>query len=217
VACRCPKAAWWTVPNAWDAAQDIGLPVVVKPCDGNHGRGVFIDLNPGRNRNRLQGRPEEGSGVLVERFVPGLSTACWSSAASWPPPPVANRSSSSATAIHRAGPAGRTEPRPRRGLLEEHLLDPVLLDREPAAALELQRQGLTPNRCPPPAAASAAAQRQRGLDSPTGPPQRGRRRSLAARIVGLDIAGVDIVAEDISRPLPTRAAPSSRSMPAPAC
>jgi cyanophycin synthetase len=30
--------------DAWEAAQDIGLPVVVKPIDGNHGRGVFINL-----------------------------------------------------------------------------------------------------------------------------------------------------------------------------
>ena len=29
---------------AWDTAQDIGLPVVVKPLDGNHGRGVSINL-----------------------------------------------------------------------------------------------------------------------------------------------------------------------------
>ena len=31
--------------DAWEAAQDIGLPVVIKPCDGNHGRGVFIELS----------------------------------------------------------------------------------------------------------------------------------------------------------------------------
>ena len=30
--------------DAWEAAQDIGLPVVVKPNDGNHGRGVSLDL-----------------------------------------------------------------------------------------------------------------------------------------------------------------------------
>jgi len=30
---------------AWEAAQDIGLPVVVKPSDANHGRGVSLDLN----------------------------------------------------------------------------------------------------------------------------------------------------------------------------
>src|SRR5690606_4100751 len=30
--------------DAIEAAGDIGFPVVVKPVDGNHGRGVFIDL-----------------------------------------------------------------------------------------------------------------------------------------------------------------------------
>ncbi|MBV2194699.1 MAG: cyanophycin synthetase, partial [Azonexus sp.] len=30
--------------DAVEAAEDIGFPVVVKPTDGNHGRGVFIDL-----------------------------------------------------------------------------------------------------------------------------------------------------------------------------
>src|SRR5205823_11722377 len=29
---------------AWEEAQDIGLPVVVKPVDGNHGRGVTLNL-----------------------------------------------------------------------------------------------------------------------------------------------------------------------------
>ena len=28
---------------AWTAAQAIGLPVVLKPLDGNHGRGVILD------------------------------------------------------------------------------------------------------------------------------------------------------------------------------
>ena len=31
--------------QAWEAAQRIGLPVVVKPTDGNHGRGVTLDLS----------------------------------------------------------------------------------------------------------------------------------------------------------------------------
>ena len=29
--------------DAWEAAQDIGLPVAVKPLDANHGRGVSPD------------------------------------------------------------------------------------------------------------------------------------------------------------------------------
>jgi len=31
--------------HAWEVAQEIGLPVVVKPQDGNHGRGVFTNLH----------------------------------------------------------------------------------------------------------------------------------------------------------------------------
>lgn len=39
-----PKAAKSTsAEDAWEAAEDIGFPVCVKPLDGNHGRGVFID------------------------------------------------------------------------------------------------------------------------------------------------------------------------------
>jgi cyanophycin synthetase len=30
--------------EAWEAAEDLGLPVVVKPLDGNHGRGVLTNL-----------------------------------------------------------------------------------------------------------------------------------------------------------------------------
>jgi cyanophycin synthetase len=41
--------------------------------------------------------------------------------------------------------------------------------------------------------------------------------ALAARVVGLDIAGVDLVCEDISKPLDAQGAPSSKSTPAPAC
>jgi cyanophycin synthetase len=58
--------------DAWDAAQDIGLPVVVKPQDGNQGRGVATDL---RTRAQVLAAYDharaEGSTVLVERFAPG--------------------------------------------------------------------------------------------------------------------------------------------------
>ena len=58
--------------DAWDAAEDIGLPVVVKPCDGNHGRGVFTNL---MTREEVEAAYtaaiDEGSGVIVERFVRG--------------------------------------------------------------------------------------------------------------------------------------------------
>ncbi|MCX8146839.1 MAG: ATP-grasp domain-containing protein, partial [Azovibrio sp.] len=58
--------------DAWEAAQDIGLPVVVKPLDANHGRGISIEL---RRREDIEAAfhvaAREGSGVLVERYIPG--------------------------------------------------------------------------------------------------------------------------------------------------
>ena len=58
--------------DAWDAAEDIGLPVVVKPYDGNHGRGVFTNLTTREEvLSAYAVAVEEGSGVIVERFVLG--------------------------------------------------------------------------------------------------------------------------------------------------
>lgn len=58
--------------DAWDAAEDIGLPVVVKPYDGNHGRGVFTNLmTRAEVEAAYAGAIEQGSGVIVERFIRG--------------------------------------------------------------------------------------------------------------------------------------------------
>ena len=66
--------------DAWEAAQEIGLPVVVKPRDSNHGRGVFTGLTTREQVAAAFAYADGiGSGVLVERFAPGWSIACWSS------------------------------------------------------------------------------------------------------------------------------------------
>ena len=58
--------------DAWEAAQDIGLPVVVKPIDGNHGRGVFINLyTQGEIEAAYAVAIHEGSEVLVEKHIIG--------------------------------------------------------------------------------------------------------------------------------------------------
>jgi len=45
---------------AWETAQDIGLPVVVKPLDGNHGRGVSLELSQQADAGRFQDRRGRG-------------------------------------------------------------------------------------------------------------------------------------------------------------
>ncbi|HOF52267.1 MAG TPA: acetate--CoA ligase family protein, partial [Rhodoferax sp.] len=60
--------------KAWEAAQDIGVPVVVKPYDGNHGRGVSLDLRTQSDVEaayQLAHRKGGGSAVIVEKYIPG--------------------------------------------------------------------------------------------------------------------------------------------------
>ncbi|OQW89331.1 MAG: cyanophycin synthetase [Rhodoferax ferrireducens] len=58
--------------DAWAAAQAIGLPVVIKPKDGNQGKGVTVNIS---TREQLaaayQTATQFSSQVLVERFLPG--------------------------------------------------------------------------------------------------------------------------------------------------
>ncbi|NNE41151.1 MAG: cyanophycin synthetase [Marinicaulis sp.] len=62
--------------NANDAvriANRIGYPVVVKPVDGNHGRGVSVNLTSDRDvETAFDIAYDEGSGVVVESMIPGF-------------------------------------------------------------------------------------------------------------------------------------------------
>lgn len=58
--------------EAWQAARELGLPVVVKPLDGNHGRGVSLNLS---SRTEVlaafkQAR-QESRLVIVEQYLTG--------------------------------------------------------------------------------------------------------------------------------------------------
>lgn len=58
--------------EAVDAAERIGYPVVTKPYDGNHGRGVMLNLRtPEEVSEGFRLSNEESNAVLVEKFVTG--------------------------------------------------------------------------------------------------------------------------------------------------
>lgn len=56
--------------DAWAAAEEVGLPVVVKPSDGNQGKGVSVNL-----------RTEAEVGAAM-RSRAAIAARCWSSATS---------------------------------------------------------------------------------------------------------------------------------------
>ena len=192
---------------AWEEAQDIGLPVVVKPVDGNHGRGVTLNLMSEAEVHTayaIASEAGDSTAVLVERFIPGNEhrllvvgrqvVAVARGESLWV---IGDGISSVSTLV-----ASQINTDPRRGDTEEHPLGTVNV-QDGEILLDLKRQGLTPESVP--------QEGQKVLIQPNGNvsddvtdlihPDVAHMAALAARVVGLDIAGIDLVCEDISRPL----------------
>ncbi|MGC4092617.1 MAG: cyanophycin synthetase [Polyangiaceae bacterium] len=197
-----------TAEDAWTAAQAIGLPVVVKPRKGNQGKGVSVRL---RTREAVLTAFEEAVGhdgeVIVERHVEGADFRLLviggrlAAAARREPPQVVgdgNRSIAELVAIENQDP--------RRGDDHSTSLSKLRLD---TIGLEiLAEQSLTPDSVP---AAGQVVQLRRNANLSTGGtaadvtdevhPEVARRAIEAAEMVGLDIAGIDVVATCVDRPL----------------
>jgi cyanophycin synthetase len=195
-----------TPEEAWEAAEDIGLPVVVKPSDGNHGRGVALDL---KTRAEVEAAftvaARHGSEVMVERFVRGHEhrllvvggrvVAAARGEAAWV------TGDGNATVAQLVDAQLNTDP--RRGVGEDFPLGRINAAEDGAVILDLQRQGLAPDSVPA-AGREVLIQRNGNVAidcTDAVHPEVDHVVSLAARVVGLDIAGVDVVAQDISRPL----------------
>ena len=194
--------------QAWQAAQDIGVPVVLKPYDGNHGRGVSLDLRTQSDVEAayaLAHRKGGGSSVIVEKFISGNEhrmlvvgkhmVAAARGEAIW----VTGDGLSNIDQLTDE----QINSDPRRGTGEEFPLNALLPSQSGEIILELERAGLTPESIP--------AKDQRVLIQRNGnvafdvtdlvPPSVAAAAALAARVVGLDIAGVDMVLEDVRKPM----------------
>ena len=60
-----------TLDEAWQAALEIGLPVVVKPQDGNQGKGVTVNIVSREHLAIAFRAAAEIGTVMVEKFLPG--------------------------------------------------------------------------------------------------------------------------------------------------
>ncbi|WP_298008306.1 cyanophycin synthetase [uncultured Aquabacterium sp.] len=191
---------------AWEAAEDIGVPVVVKPLDGNHGRGVSLELTERADiEAAFKVAEAEGSDVIVERFIPGDEhrvlvvggklVAAARGESLW----IIGNGRDKVTRLID----DQLNSDPRRGEAEEFPLETIVLEREPTMRLLLERQGLNGESVP--------SEGQRVLVQRNGNvaidctddvhPDVAYQCGLAARAVGLDIAGIDLVVQDISQPL----------------
>lgn len=193
--------------EAWEAAEELGLPVALKPHDGNHGRGVSLDLNNQHDIEAafLLAQRKGGGSVIVEKFIAGNEhrllvvgkrvVAAARGESAW----VTGDGQSNI--IELVDSQINTDP--RRGTGEDTPLNALAPENGAEIILELERQGFT--------AYSVPARDEKVLIQRNGNvafdvsdnihPSVAAAATLAARVVGLDIAGVDMVLEDISRPL----------------
>jgi cyanophycin synthetase len=196
------------VHDAWAAALEIGVPVVVKPLDGNQGRGVATNLTTLEQVVKAyEAARQESASILVEKFVPGhdyrllvVGDRVVAAARREPAQVLGDGLHSVAQLVDQANAD------PRRGEHHATVLSKIKLDA--VALAVLADQGLSPEKIP---SAGTTVLIRRNANLSTGGtaidvtervhPAVAASAVDAAKMVGLDIAGVDVVATDISHPL----------------
>ena len=195
-----------TAAEAWEAAQSVGTPVVMKPLDGNHGRGVFLNLSTREEIEQafpvaLDGG-RRGVAVIVEQFVPGVEHRLLI---------IGSRLVACARGEHLfvTGDGKRTIAElidiqincdSRRGRSET--MPNKTVDIDATVLTQLAQEGVGPETVP--VAGRRVLVKQIGSHGPDVKaevhPEIAAAAVRAARTVGLDIAGIDLVAVDISLP-----------------
>jgi cyanophycin synthetase len=191
--------------DAWAAAQEVGFPVVVKPRNANHQRGISIELTEQEEILRAyHWAIEDGQtqDVMVEQFARGQHHRLLVVGDSLVAASRGHVETVTGDAIHTVEQlVHRLNQDPRRG---EAYTDPLGVVKMVAAThIELAKQGLTADSIPEEGRV-VLVQRTGDLTTDCTEvvhSETARQAVLAARVVGLDIAGLDVLAEDISRPL----------------
>jgi cyanophycin synthetase len=194
--------------EAWQAAREIGLPVVVKPEDGNQGKGVSVNLlTEAEVRAAYRISKEFRGDVLVERYIEGddyrLLVVNGRMVAAARRDPASVMGDGRHTVAELVEEVNR-DPRRRPG--HSSTLTRIRLDE--AAELVLQQQGLIPISVPD--LGRIVRLRSNGNLSTGGTatdvtdevhPQNAHVAEMAAQILALDVAGIDVICRDIRRPL----------------
>ncbi len=193
--------------DAWAVAQDVGMPVVVKPQDGNQGKGVTVNITTRAQLDEAYAAAAEYGTVMVERFLPGHDFRLLVvgehlvAAARREPPQVLG------DAIHTVRElVDLVNLDPRRGTGHATPLTKIRLDD--IALGRLAAEGLTADSIP--AKGQRVVLRNNANLSTGGSatdvtddvhPDVAARAVAAARMVGLHICGVDLVCESVLYPI----------------
>ncbi|MGA8259840.1 MAG: cyanophycin synthetase, partial [Arenicellales bacterium] len=202
-----------SVEEALEAAHYIGYPVAVKPLVGNHGRGVTTDVNDDDSlRDAYDAAHHRHETVVVEQYIKGedhrllVVNGSLVAAARRRPAHVTGDGEST---LHEL--IERENLDPRRGVGHENLLTRIHLDEQTHRLIA--QEGLT---------LESVIEKDRIVflkstaNLSTGGtatditddvhPEVRYAAERTARLIGLDIIGIDLLAETLTRPLDQQSA-----------
>ncbi len=193
--------------EGWAVALELGLPVVVKPRDGNQGKGVTVNI-AGREHFDVAYRVAAEIGqVMVEQFLPGhdfrllvVGDRLVAAARRDPPHVIGD-------GVHTVRElVDEVNTDPRRGDGHATALTKVRLDD--IAHARLRVQGLDADDVPDKGRRVVLRNNANLSTGGTATdvtddvhPEVAARAVAAARMIGLEVCGVDVVCESVDRPL----------------
>ncbi|RZI83309.1 MAG: cyanophycin synthetase, partial [Rubrivivax sp.] len=193
--------------EAWAVAEEIGLPVVVKPQDGNQGKGVTVNIvSRGHLDIAFKAAAEYGE-VMVEKYLPGDDFRLLVvgdrlvAAARRDPPQVLG------DGVHTVRQlVDIVNLDPKRG--EGHATSLTKIRFDDIAIARLDVQGLKPDSVPEKGRRVILRNNANLSTGGTATdvtddvhPEVAARAVAAAQMVGLHICGVDVVCESVLKPL----------------
>jgi cyanophycin synthetase len=194
--------------HAWEVANKIGLPVVVKPRDGNQGKGVAVNIETkDQLANAFDVASEISRDVIVEQYIPGhdfrmlvIGNKLIAAARRDPPNVIGDGVHTIAQLVEQVNQD------PLRG--DGHATALTKIRFDDIAIATLDNQGLTSQSVPE---KGRRILLRNNANLSTGGsatdvtdevhPELAARIVTAAQMVGLDIAGVDLVAETVAKPM----------------
>ncbi|MCG2578946.1 cyanophycin synthetase [Dechloromonas sp. XY25] len=194
--------------DAWVAAQEVGLPVVVKPQDGNQGKGISVNLTTEEQvRKAYRVAIEFRDDIMVEKYLPGHD---WRllvigdkliAAARRDPPLVIGDGTHT---VRQLVDIVNSDPRRSDG----HATSLTKIRFDDIAVARLAQQGFTADTVP---GRGVRVILRNNANLSTGGtatdvtddvhPDLAAAAVAAAQTVGLDIAGIDVVCDTILKPL----------------
>lgn len=197
-----------TLDDVHDAIRKVGFPLVFKPLDGNHGKGATINVkNEEEAIAAFHYAKEYSRRIIVEKFITGHDFRVlvidhkMVAAALRVPAHVKGDGSSTIQQL-----IDKENADPRRGYGHENVLTEITVDRDTEDLLE--KKGYTLETVPP---ISEIVYLKSTANLSTGGtsidvtdqvhPQNVFNCERISRIVGLDICGIDIMAQNLTEPL----------------